>query len=361
MDQTFDLNLLRLLVALDDCRSVTRAAERLDMSQSGMSTALARLRRRFHDPLFVRTAHGMEPTVRAASMARAARQALEDVQARVLAQPVFDPATARVDFRLAMADVAEIVFLPRLLAHLGVVAPGVAVSSESLARDDLQLAMETGRVDLALGYFPDLARAGFYSQGLYSHTYACMLRPGHPALARSRKGMTLERYTSLSHAVVSAPARSDLLFEHFLARRRIERRVALRTPHHLSLPAIIEATDLVATVPLATASRYADEGLVQIAALPFAPPVFEVEQAWHVRTHDEARMRWLRGTIAQLFNRASDPWQAMEQTLYGELRPRARAGRRRGAADVMGRHPDAAAAHPSRIDSSTSSRKGKDR
>jgi len=326
IDTRFDLNLLRLLVALDHKRSVSRAAEALGMSQSGFSTALARLRRQFDDPLFVRTATGMAPTARAVPMVQVAREALHGVQSRILVQPAFDAATSHTEFRLAMADVAEIVFLPRLLRHLGQVAPQVTVRSESWPRDGLREALESGRVDLALGYFPDLAGAGFYQQRLYRHTYACMLRPGHPAL---KAGVTVQRYSELRHAVVSAPARSDDLFEEHLVRQGIRRQIGLRTPHHLSLPAIVEATDLIATVPIATADRYARQGLVHMAPLPFEPPVFDVQQNWHARSHEEPRMRWLRHEVAALFNDATDPWAMIERGLYGGARGRPRQRGRR--------------------------------
>lgn len=317
IEPNFDLNLLRLVVALDDTRSVSRAAELLGMSQSGFSTALARLRRCFNEPLFVRTAQGMEPTVRAASIAQAARDVLERVHTQVLVQPPFEPASSTCEFRLVMADVAEIVFLPRLLQHLGQVAPGVTVHSEMLPRDALRDALESGRADLALGYFPDLSGAGFYQQTLYRHTYACMLRPGHPAL---RGKLTLQVYADLHHAVVWAPARSDELFDEHLGRQGLQRRIGLRTPHHLSLPMIVESTDLIATVPIAAADRFARHGLIAMAPLPFAPPVFDVQQNWHARSHAEPRMRWLRSQVALLFNDTTDPWRALEAELYGRLR-----------------------------------------
>ena len=320
MEAGFDLNLLRVLVALDRTRNVTRAALELDMSQSGFSTALARLRRRFGDPLFVRTARGMEPTARAATMIETARHVLAEVRSGVLDQPVFEPRTARTEFRLALADVAEIVFLPRLLKHLQAVAPNVSLKSDPWRRDDLHAAMEAGHVDLAVGYFPDLGTAGIYTQRLYTHTFACMLRPGHPAL---KTPLTERIYGELGHAIVTSPSRSDELFEHFLGRRRIERRVALRTPNHLSLPAIIEQTDLIATVPLATAHRHAQAGLVELARLPFDPPFFAVRQYWHRRGHHDPRVRWLQSQMSALFNDATDEWVDVERQLYGRMRGRA--------------------------------------
>lgn len=316
----FDLNALRVLVALHDARNVTRAAEALEMSQSGFSTALARLRQQLGDPLFVRTRNGMEATERAVAMAETARRLLQDVQKNILELPVFHPESEQAEFRLSMADLAEVVFLPRLVAHLRQVAPGISVQTDSLQPEPLRAAMESGRVDLALGYFPDLESNGFYKQRLYTHTYACMLRRDHPAL---QQPMTQEAYCGLHHAVVTSPARTNDLFEGFLLRRGIQRRIAVRTPHHLSLPSIVAASDLIATVPVATAQYFAALGEVAMAPLPFKPPAFSVQQHWHKRSHQEPRTVWLRQQMSKLFNDSTDIWLPTEKRFYGQLRGRA--------------------------------------
>jgi len=317
----FDLNLLRVLVALDSTRNVTHAATALQMSQSGFSSALARLRQACGDALFVRTVGGMAPTPRAARMVLAARSALAQVTEGVLGLPEFDAATARTEFRLAMADVAEVVFLPRLLRHLQTHAPHARVVCVNLPNGPLQQAMAAGEIDLALGYFPDLGTQSFFRQRLYLHTYACMARKGHP-LEGGR--LTEEAYARFGHAVVAAPARSNDLFERFLARRGLQRRIVLSTQHHMSLPAIVGETDLLATVPLATGARLAQLGEVQLLGLPFEPPTFQVQQHWHRLVHQESRSQWLRGTCASLFNDASDEWREIEATLYGSALRRRR-------------------------------------
>ncbi len=142
-------------------------------------------------------------------------------------------------------------------------------------------------------------------------------QPGHPML---RRPMTLETYASLHHAVVMTPARSDDLFDRFLERQGLKRHVSVRTPHHLSLVAIVAGSDLIATVPLATACYFADLGAVKLLALPFTPPIFNVQQHWHRRSHVEPRTRWLRQQIATLFNDQTDIWLKTERGLYGKIR-----------------------------------------
>lgn len=322
----FDLNLLRVLVALEETRSVTQAALALNMSQSGFSTALGRLRVVFEDALFVRSPRGMLPTPRAQGIVAMARPVLANVKESVLGPPVFDPATMRTEFRLAMSDVAEIIYLPRLLRHLAIHAPQCSVRTASLSTDALASALEAGDIDLAVGYFPDLDSQAFFKQRLYTHTYACMVRRDHPIVA---DGLSKEVYGQLGHAVVTSPARSNELFDKSLAEHKIERRIVLRTPHHLSLPAIVEATDLVATVPLATGVHFARLGNVRLVRLPFAPPRFAVQQHWHRLVHQDERSRWLRGQIALLFDESSDEWRQVEHALYGRLPPSAKAGVRK--------------------------------
>lgn len=312
--QAFDLNLLRILLALHRTHHVTRAAELLDMSQSGFSSALSRLRRLCDDPLFVRTAAGMIETPKAGHLIQVATAAVGAVERELLTPQEFDPGTARTEFRLIMADMAEIVFLPRLLEHLKRAAPGATIRSDAMPKDSLPQALEDGHADLALGFFPDLRSQAFYRQRLYLHTFACIVRRGHP-LDSGR--MTARAFSRCGHIVVESPSRSSALFESWLGKQRIERAVVLRTPHHLSLPAIVEATDLVATVPLALAVWFARHEAVEVAPLPFTPPTFAVCQHWHRRFQKDARHRWLRRQVSLLFNERSDDWKAVEQSLYG--------------------------------------------
>lgn len=154
MDAGFDLNLMRLLVALAETRNVTRAARAMHMSQSGFSTALAKLRRQLGDELFVRTTSGMEPTARAQRAIETARAVLDTVRHGILEQPEFDPATSHAEFRLAMQETAELVFLPQLLQHLRRLAPDATVLCEGFADRALQGAMAVLPVPVEPPFFP---------------------------------------------------------------------------------------------------------------------------------------------------------------------------------------------------------------
>jgi DNA-binding transcriptional LysR family regulator len=282
------------------------------MSQSGFSSALSRLRGYCDDQLFVRTSAGMVPSPYARRMIDTATAALATIEDGILAQPDFDPTSAHGEFSFAMTDLAEIVFLPRLLNHLQKIAPNVNVHSQSLTEEQVQQALSNGQVDLALGYFPDLTGDLFFRQRLYSHTFACIVHQHHSLVGEV---MSAPMFTKLGHVEVSSPSRTGRLFEQILQRKGIRRRVVLRTPHHLSLPAIVESTQLIATVPLAVAVWFARNG-VKLVALPFNPGSFEVNQHWHRRYQQDARHRWLRQQVAMLFNDQTDEWRELANRLY---------------------------------------------
>lgn len=304
--QRLDLNLLTIAVALLDEGSVSHAALKLGMSQPAVSGALARLRRHFNDPLFVRAAGGMAPTPRGAQVVGSARELLQRFHDDVLATTAFDPRSTQRDFRFAMSDVGEMVFLPRLLERLGREAPGAAVRSVSLRPLQLAQALESGEVDLAIGYFPDLKKSWFFQQRLMVHHFTCLLRAGH-RIQGSR--LTQGEFLALQHIVVQSEGRSQEIFERFLKARGLSRRVALTTPHFLGLARMVAKSDMVATVPHALSVVYgtAANGLKTIG-LPFQSPLIELKQHWHRKVHKDARSIWLRGVVGELFNEAADEW-----------------------------------------------------
>lgn len=302
-----DLNLLAVAVALQDEGGVSRAALKLGLSQPAVSGALARLRRHFDDPLFVRVAAGMAPTPRGASLVERARELLRQVDEELLAPARFNPTTEQRPFTFAMSDVGEMVFLPRLLERLGREAPGAMLRSVSLRPLALAEALEAGEVDLAIGYFPDLKRrSGLFQQRLMQHRFTGLLRHDHP-LQGAR--LSQAEFLGLQHVVVQSEGRSQEIFERFLKARGLSRRVALTTPHFLAVPRLVAGSDLAAVVPhaLARVHGVAAHGL-RTVRLPFDTPPIELNQHWHRKVHKDARHAWLRALVSALFNPANDEW-----------------------------------------------------
>jgi DNA-binding transcriptional LysR family regulator len=307
MRSRFDLNLLRVAVAVYDEQSVTRAAGRLKMSQPSVSGALKRLRSSLSDPLFLKTAVAMTPTPRAHRIVAEARDILARVDSHVLAEIPFDPGTRPFSLSIALSDVGEMVFLPRILERVKSLAPHASVRSVSMSPAPLQSALESGEVDLAVGYFPDLSRSNFMLQRLFVHHFVCLLRADHPIRGER---LTMDEFLELEHAVVRAEGRSQEILETYLKRMGIERKVALVTPHFMSLPMIIARSNLVATVPHAIGMYWSgpDTGIRALRP-PFETPPIVLRQHWHRRFQNDARNRWLRQIVASLFSSETDEWR----------------------------------------------------
>jgi DNA-binding transcriptional LysR family regulator len=298
--EELDLNLLRVLVALDDRRSVSAAAAATGRSQPAVSVALGKLREFFDDRLFVRSGNRMEPTPRAAGLIDSARSVLARV-GDIVAAPRFDPATSQQAISLALSDVGEMVMLPTILREVRRLVPEAAVRSVSLPPGDVASGLEDGSIDLAIGYFPDLQKRSFYQQALFTDTYASLLRADHPIAARK---LSIRQFLALEHVVVRAESRSEEVMERYLARRRWRRRVVLNTPHFASAPMVVAQSDLIVTVPLPLARYFVSVAAdLRIVGLPFEPPRIALRQFWHRRFHDDARNRWLRALVCRLLQK----------------------------------------------------------
>jgi DNA-binding transcriptional LysR family regulator len=299
---SLDLKLLAIIDELYRTRSVSQTAENLGLNQPAVSMSLARLRKHFNDPLFVKTPHGMEPTVHAAEIIGGLKQAYELLRKALDHREVFDPATSNRTFRIAATDIGQVVILPTLMKRLRVVAPQVTVDfSNFSARSPSHL--ESGDVDVALGFIPPL-KTGFHRQKLFTERFVCMVRAGHP---RIRRTLTSEAFQRELHLIVTTSGTGHSLLEKTLEAQGIQRRVGLRVPNFLGLATLVSNTDLLVTVPGRLSNVVA--GLVKVHTFPppFEIPSYFVMQYWHARAHKDQGNQWLRARIAELFNDRVSP------------------------------------------------------
>ena len=295
---SLDLNLLVVFDAIVKDRSITVAARRVGLSQPAMSSALSRLRKTFNDPLFVRTARGMEPTPYAQLLAPPIQRACELVAGSLAIGTAFHPAASTATFTFYMTDIGEGVFLPKLIRALEERAPRVKVKVLRIPEYGEQSAMAAGDVDLAVGLFPDL-KAGFFQQRLYSDEFVCLLRADHP---RATGPISLKQFAEMRHAVItSAGTGHEAAVERAFSAQRHRRRVALTIPHFMAVPIIVRQTDCVVTVPRRLAQAFAGFAGIAAIAPPIRIPVFEIKQHWHERYHHDPANKWMRGLIAELF------------------------------------------------------------
>src|SRR6516225_8849394 len=218
-----DLDWLNVFVEVYRTRSVSRAAERLDMAQANASIALNKLRRHFGDRLFSRTSQGMEPTPYAQQVYPDVLDTVERLGRLVGARASFDPHEAQRTFRVSMTDISEIVVLPTLVNHLRQIAPGVVIEEERIATDTPRR-LESGEIDLAVGFMPHL-EAGFYQQTLFEQNFVCLAAKDHP---RIRTAPDREAFLAEGHIVVTTSGTGHAIVDKMLAKEGFERRIVLR-------------------------------------------------------------------------------------------------------------------------------------
>ncbi len=287
-----DLNLLQAFHAVHAEGSVTRAAVRLGVSQPTVSHALARLRRLYGDPLFVRTQRGVAPTAQADRLADAVRHALHVLDVALQEGVRYDPAASDRTFRLHMSDIGETIFLPRLLQSLAERAPGVRIETFQFDDGDIGPALESGRIDLALGYIPALAE--FERTPLLAEHYVVLMRAGHPDAKRAPTRAALSR---LRYAVV----RSHGATARALKALGLSANIRLSMPHFLVLPPILAQTDLAVVMPARLAEVFRALGDYAVWRPRVGLPAFEVSVHGSWRFAGDPGTRWLRGQIVALF------------------------------------------------------------
>ena len=310
-----DLNLLRVFDALIEERSVTRAGERLGLTQSAISHALNRLRYVLDDELFVRGPEGMRPTPRAAEMAPRLRQGLLHLQ-HALTPADFAPAQSDRRFTMICGEYVGTVLMPVLIARLRATAPNAEfrIRPSNMGVTEALLA---GRADLAIGSFRRLPE-WFGCEPLFRETRVWVVGAGHPAAWRE---LTLERLAGLPHLLISATGedehavagyvvdhglerlvmRSEVgLLQGALAARGLSRVVGLTTPHFLAALAVVSQSDMAAPLPRRLATAFAGAYRLKLFEPPYPSPAFEIMALWHREHGSDPAIQWLRNVVREV-------------------------------------------------------------
>jgi len=288
-----DLNLLRVFHAIAEERSLTRAGQRLGLSQPAISYALGRLRALFDDPLFVRTSDGMLPTSAGQQLVLPVNRAMASIRDALQYRERFDLATTTRVFRLSMSDIGEQVFLPPICEQLQRIAPNVTLEAEQVPLAQVEEAMRLGQLDFAIGNPPVLRPATRYER-LFHEAYVCITRKraGLPA-----RRISSERFLAMPHIAVVSSESSHRSLEDSLRAAGIVRRIALRVPHFTVVPQILQRTDWMVTLPQRVADVFNESGQFAVYPLPVGIPHVEVTIHWHESYENDAGNRWLRELI----------------------------------------------------------------
>jgi LysR family nod box-dependent transcriptional activator len=293
-----DLNLLVALDALLSERSVTRAAQRVGLSQPGMSNALARLRRLFDDPLLVRRGATLVPTARAEALVGPVQEALQLIRGALEAPPDFDPATDRRSFRLSCSDYSVLMLIGPLVRALAAEAPGLMV--EVLPRlADAGRALRNGDADLVIEPPEIMGENDLESMRLWDDRWECCVWEGN---TRVGKRMTMERYTALGHLIYSMGSAGQpvALPDLHMARLGVPRRIEVSVESFLLAPFLLQGTDLVTLIPKRAEAFLRRTGDIRVLESPVELPPLVETLWWHARATADPAHAWLRTRIGEV-------------------------------------------------------------
>jgi len=295
--KNIDLKLLAIISELQHTRSVSKTAENLALSQSAVSMSLARLRKHFNDPLFVRTSAGMEPTPHATELIQLLKRAEDLLQMALGHHVVFNPLVSDRVFRLYSTDIAQVTLIPKLMRRLKESAPSVRVELGRIS-ETTPKCLESGAADLAVGFILPMG-AGYCQQSLFREKFVCATRRNHPRIGNT---LSLEQFQNEDHLAIATSGTGHGIVERTLESKGIRRRVGLTVPSYLGIASILYSTDYLVILPAQLAEHLARPGNIKVLRLPFHLPSYVIMQHWHERyTHDPA-VRWLRSLIAELFS-----------------------------------------------------------
>ena len=316
-----DLNLLVALQILLEERNVTRAAERLSVSQPALSKTLHKLRDSFEDELFTRTAHGLVPTPRAEELGAQLPALLESVE-RVLGESDFDPLTYLGSFKLLLPPILCEALLPGLVAELDKTAPGVQVITAEITPDYQEL-LKKGEIDFAAFVALDTER-DIHAEPIATLAPRCYMRIGHPLGVK--KEIELQEFLAHNHLRLYLPGltrENTSMVDDVLGQYGVHRKIALETTQFASAVGVLARTDrlLVANAGFEASGLYSE--LITGRELPaelqrmirntLSSNRGKMSLLRHTRTSRSAPHQWMRTLLMKHLSGPGEPAEPIRQ------------------------------------------------
>ena len=294
-----DLNLLVVLDAIYTENGITRAAQKLHLTQPAISHSLGRLRDLFKDELFVREGRAMVPTPLARNLITPVRNALRGLEVTLNELERFDPATTQKRFTVAVRDVFESTLLPALLKRVTAAAPSVDVHAVQVERRELESELASGTLDAALDVLLPLSDQ-VRRRRISADRLVVVARKRHPVV---RRGLTLATYLKQHHVLVSSRRAGPGLEDVELSRQGLSRRIRLRCQHYFAACRVVSQSDLILTMPDNYARVANRQFGNQILPLPLDMPSLDAYLYWHASVDAEPANKWLRERVVEAFRK----------------------------------------------------------
>jgi len=304
-----DLNLLVIFDAIMTEGSITRAADRLSLTQPAVSNALSRMRTVWQDELFVKDGRNIRPTVYAQNLWAQVRQPLLNLE-QAVDQDVFIPETAVRTFRLAVVDaIVNVVWRP-LRKIIEAEAPGINIHAIPYTITNSERILHDAEVDMLVG--TNIAGTEvIQTEYLYTPCYACVMRPDHPL---AKADLSLEEFVSADHLLVSLSGDTTGYTDQVLAQYGLKRRIAMTVNHFSAITPLLQESNLIAVVPSTTIeSAILNEELAVVKPpMDITPP--QLFSCWHKRQEHDQGLIWLRKHISRIIKQhAEDHFKMLEE------------------------------------------------
>lgn len=294
-----DTTILLVFLGTMRHRKATAVAAEMGLTQPAVSHALKRLRNLYNDPLFLRRAHGLEPTALAHELEPKIRRIVRLLSETLEGAEDFDAASAKIDLRIAAFDYELSGLIPDLVADLQSAAPNINVHSFPIHNQDALDALIQGQIDLSVGFFsfPDEGEASFAFEKLYEETYVLAGRLDHPLFD---KELTLDSIAAARHLLISPRGPVRNLVDHALSLSGKQRTIQTIVPSLFSALSIVENSDLVVTLPRRVAERNAAKFGITHRKLPIQGGTFDLHIVRHIRNATSPLHLWLCQTLQRL-------------------------------------------------------------
>ncbi|MEO6017358.1 MAG: LysR family transcriptional regulator [Polaromonas sp.] len=291
-----ELSDLRTILALMEHGTVTRAAQELGTTQSALSYQLERMRGRFGDPLFVRVGNRMAATPFTQSLAEPAARVLRIMETEIGGLQSFDAARTTREFRIGMNELGAITLVPRLVKRLAELAPNARLSPVQVNAESLSAELESGRVDVAAGFFAT-ADTNLFQQRLYQRDYVCIASAGNTSVGRS---LSWREFSQTRQVHTNSVPVTTAWLEGQLRKINLSLSVKMSTQHVAAIPFIVAASDMIAIIPRELYELFSPIVDLKLVRLPRAIPAITIRQYWHPRIASDPSVKFLRELVYEV-------------------------------------------------------------
>jgi len=290
-----ELNLLVIFDTIMTEKSITRAAERLSMTQPAVSNAVARMRTNWKDDLFVKDGRNIQPTSYATNLWDQVRTPLQNLN-EAIEPGAFDPKTAKRTFRVAVADIAVDTAWLEMRQLFEKEAPGINLHAVPYTIVNTEKVLEDADVDLVLSAKSPI-NGRILSTHLFDSSHLCVMRKDHPL---AKPNLSIEEFAAADHLLVSLSGDSTGPTDQALQQLGMSRRVAITVNHFASAAPIIMDSNLIAVLPPGVIYKHIESGKLSITKPPIEIPPVPVSMLWHKRQDNDAGLKWLRHHLKRI-------------------------------------------------------------